>query len=59
LIVSAWVVGMPWGNPLYVFSVPFGRSCADSGPESAAVNPRERHPIQNVTGHAAHTGATG
>jgi hypothetical protein len=23
LIVSAWVVGMPCGNPLYVFSVPF------------------------------------
>jgi hypothetical protein len=23
LIVSAWVVGMPWGDPWYVFSVPF------------------------------------
>jgi hypothetical protein len=22
------------------------------------VNPRERHPIQNMTNHAAHTGAT-
>jgi hypothetical protein len=35
LIVSAWVVGMPCGNPLYVFSVPFCTSRADSGPESA------------------------
>ncbi len=35
LIVSAWVVGMPCGNPEYVFSVPFCTSCADSGPESA------------------------
>ena len=23
------------------------------------MNPREQHPIRNVTGHAAHTGATG
>jgi hypothetical protein len=35
LIVSASVVGQPCGNPLYVFSVPFCRSSADSGPESA------------------------
>jgi putative transposase len=35
LIVSAWVVGIPCGNPLYVFSVPFCTSRADSGPESA------------------------
>ena len=35
LIVSAWVVGMPCGNPWYVFSVPFCTSFADSGPESA------------------------
>ena len=35
LIVSACVVGMPCGKPWYVFSVPFGRSFADSGPESA------------------------
>ena len=35
LIVAAWVVGMPCGNPLYVFSVPFRTSFADSGPESA------------------------
>jgi hypothetical protein len=35
LIVSASVVGMPCGNPSYVFSVPFCRSCADSGAESA------------------------
>ena len=35
LIVSAWVVGIPCGNPLYVFSVPFCTSWADSGPESA------------------------
>jgi hypothetical protein len=35
LIVSACVVGQPCGNPLYVFSVPFCRSSADSGPESA------------------------
>jgi hypothetical protein len=35
LMVSASVVGMPCGNPLYVFSVPFCRSRADSGPESA------------------------
>src|ERR1700760_4449387 len=35
LIVSAWVVGIPWGNPWYVFRVPFGRSFADRGPESA------------------------
>ena len=35
LIVAAWVVGMPCGNPLYVFSVPFCTSFADSGPESA------------------------
>jgi hypothetical protein len=34
-IVSAWVVGMPCGNPWYVFSVPFCTSFADSGPESA------------------------
>jgi hypothetical protein len=32
LIVSACVVGMPCGNPVYVFSVPFCRSFADSGP---------------------------
>jgi hypothetical protein len=35
LIVSAWVVGIPCGNPRYVFSVPFCTSCAESGPESA------------------------
>jgi hypothetical protein len=35
LIVSACVVGMPCGKPLYVFSVPFCTSSADSGPESA------------------------
>jgi hypothetical protein len=35
LIVSASVVGMPCGNPWYVFSVPCLRSRADSGPESA------------------------
>jgi anti-anti-sigma regulatory factor len=35
LIVSASVVGMPCGNPSYVFSVPFCRSCADSGAELA------------------------
>ncbi len=35
LIVSACVVGMPCGNPSYVFSVPFCTSFADSGPESA------------------------
>ena len=35
LMVSACVVGMPCGKPWYVFSVPFGRSFADSGPESA------------------------
>jgi hypothetical protein len=35
LIVAAWVVGMPCGNPWYVFSVPFCTSLADSGPESA------------------------
>ena len=35
LIVSASVVGMPCGNPWYVFSVPFCTSRADSGPESA------------------------
>ena len=35
LIVSASVVGMPCGNPSYVFSVPFGRSSADSGAESS------------------------
>ena len=35
LIVWAWVVGMPCGNPGYVFSVPFCTSRADSGPESA------------------------
>ena len=35
LIVSACVVGQPCGNPLYVFSVPFRRSSAVSGPESA------------------------
>jgi NmrA-like family len=35
LIVWASVVGMPCGNPLYVFSVPFCTSRADSGPESA------------------------
>ena len=35
LIVGAWVVGIPCGNPWYVFSVPFCTSRADSGPESA------------------------
>jgi hypothetical protein len=35
LIVSASVVGMPCGKPVYVFSVPFCRSSADSGPASA------------------------
>jgi hypothetical protein len=35
LIVSAWVVGIPCGNPLYVLSVPFCASRAGSGPESA------------------------
>ena len=35
LIVSACVVGMPCGNPAYVFNAPFCRSFADSGPESA------------------------
>jgi hypothetical protein len=35
LIVSAWVVGIPCGNPAYVFSVPFWTSLAESGPESA------------------------
>jgi len=35
LIVSACVVGMPWGKPLYVLSVPFCTSLADRGPESA------------------------
>src|SRR5436190_15015124 len=35
LIVSAWVVGIPCGNALYVFSVPSCTSRADSGPESA------------------------
>jgi hypothetical protein len=29
---SAWVVGMPWGKSLYVFSVAFWRSSADRGP---------------------------
>src|SRR5664280_242254 len=29
LIVSAWVVGMPCGNPEYVFKVPFCTSFAD------------------------------
>jgi hypothetical protein len=32
LIVSACVVIMPCGRPLYVFSVPFFKSFADSGP---------------------------
>ena len=35
LIVAACVVGMPCGNPEYVFNVPFCNSFADSGPESA------------------------
>ena len=35
LIVAASVVGMPCGKPLYVFSVPFFNSFADSGAESA------------------------
>jgi hypothetical protein len=35
LIVSALVVGMPCGNPGYVFKVPFCSSFADSGPASA------------------------
>jgi hypothetical protein len=35
LIVSALVVGMPCGNALYVFSVPFFKSFADKGAESA------------------------
>ena len=35
LIVSACVVGIPCGNPSYVFSVPFGKSSADNGAESA------------------------
>ncbi len=35
LMVSASVVGMPWGKPGYVLSVPFCTSLADSGPESA------------------------
>ena len=35
LIVSAWVVGIPWGNHAYVLSVPFCTSSADNGPESA------------------------
>jgi hypothetical protein len=35
LIVSACVVGMPCGKPLYVFSVPFFSSFADNGPASA------------------------
>jgi uncharacterized protein YbjT (DUF2867 family) len=35
LIAGAWVVGIPCGNPWYVFSVPFCTSRADSGPESA------------------------
>jgi hypothetical protein len=35
LIVSACVVGMPWGKPLYVLSVPFFKSFAERGAESA------------------------
>jgi hypothetical protein len=35
LMVSASVVGMPWGKPLYVFKVPFFSSFADNGAESA------------------------
>ncbi len=35
LIVGAWVVGIPWGNPGYVLSVPCCTSFADKGPESA------------------------
>ena len=34
LIVSAWVVGRPCGNPSYVLSVPFCTSSTDSGAES-------------------------
>jgi hypothetical protein len=34
-IVSAFVVGMPCGKFLYVFSVPFFTSLADNGAESA------------------------
>src|ERR1700722_12024487 len=34
LMVGASVVGMPCGKPLYVFSVPFFRSFADSGPDA-------------------------
>jgi hypothetical protein len=35
LMVSASVVGMPCGKPLYVFKVLFLSNFADSGPESA------------------------
>jgi hypothetical protein len=35
LIVSAWVVGMPCGNPWYVLSVPLCTSSTDSGAESS------------------------
>src|SRR5205807_8379040 len=35
LMVSASVVGMPCGKPLYVFKVLFCSNFADSGPESA------------------------
>ena len=35
LIISACVVGMPCGNSLYIFSVPFLSNFADKGPASA------------------------
>jgi uncharacterized membrane protein YoaK (UPF0700 family) len=35
LMVSACVVGIPWGKPAYVFSVPFGTSSTARGPEVA------------------------
>jgi hypothetical protein len=35
LMVSACVVGIPWGKPGYVFSVPFCTSWTARGPEVA------------------------
>jgi len=52
-LVSALPVKVPHGQRNH-------RAVSTPGrPAAVAVNPPERHPIQNVTGHAAHTGATG
>lgn len=48
-MISAWVVGMPCGRPLYTFNVPFLRSLAASGPELS-----ERYDLVILAVHHQH-----